>query len=1190
MSRWKFSLILQATAFLLVIALGIVANIATSDPGGLPRLLKPLNSVLLPLLGVMVLLALVAQIMAQSLADAQAKPRPAWSAKQSPFPGLKPFTEEYANVFFGRQREIEEIHGRLNLLPPPNSAGRFLPVVGPSGAGKSSLVRAGLIPQLNRRSQWIIIPPMIPSENPFHSLADNLAQLLPEQRSEDILHDLRRGPDGLSAKIQELLDRAGRNFRSILLIIDQFEDLFTLVAEGERINFLRCLAEAQSTSAGLWIVVTLRSEYLTACLETEFAALFRLPVTVGTMERGKLFDVIRRPAEQAQLTFDPPELVDTMVSDASGGDGLPMLAYVLNEMYRISAGSGRLTGTAYHSLGGVAGAISRQADRIVARLDAHGDGPRILPTLLRLVTVTGDEPSQRPVRRTAFDEGEERVVDAFLAARLLTSKGIDNDAIIYVSHEALFRRWPPLRNAIDAYVEELRLRSDLERWALEWEQSGHSNSYLLQHERLTAAAQWVNAHPEIAEERPVVATFVDQSRRADRVAMLRIGDAIAERSLLTVRTDPELSLALALVAVEECGRTSRTVRALAQSLEQSRLLGTLTGHTNAVHVVAWSPDGRLLATGAADRTARVWNSRDASEKISLRGHEGRVGGIAWSPDGTLIATASADRTVRIWDSRSGSQLRVLRGHRRRVCSVDWSPDGERVATASSDQTVRIWSPHDGMELIAARGHAAWIYSVQWSPDGRYLATASHDRTARIWDASTGEQRLVLHGHEDWVYDINWSPTGSHVATASQDRTIRVWDAASGVQSLILSGGEGVFWGVAWSPNGNCLASASADQTARIWDAHDGSPIDVLRGHRGWVRGISWAPDGGRVATVSFDGTGRVWKIDRGTALRVLRGHRDWVRAVAWSPNGRLIASGSQDRTVRVWDWRTGMVLRVLEDHDGAAWSLSWSPDGERLAVAAGGAVHVWRVQSGEQLRVIRGHDDWIRVLMWAPSGNTVATGSFDRNIRIWNVSNGTTTRILRGHDDFVLSVAWNPDGTQLATSSQDRTTRVWDIHNGTTRYILRGHRGPIWSAVWSPDGTLLCTASTDGTARLWDAVTGAPQRILSGHDGAVWSAAWSPDGTLIASASQDGTLRTWDAHTGAEIAVIGTHHLRIDSVSWSKNGRYVATGSHDRTVRVWDAATTVDSILGLARSRPVPRLGESERRNLGLPVTPASGG
>jgi len=1189
MSRKRTLLVVQILSFLLVSLLGVATGYLTNDAAGLPQGFRVLQRSALPLAGVMLLL-IIGLMVWQHVAEERLSSlnRPVWVSDRSPFPGLEAFTEQDSAVFFGRDAEIAELLERLNPVVAAR-ANRMVTVVGPSGVGKSSLVEAGIVPRLRqRRGGWIVVPPVVPGDRPVHSLARCLAAADTRHSAGGVRAQLTTDMAFLPRFLDGLRIARGRPAGSVLLTVDQAEELITLSGQVERDAFLSLLAGALERDLRLWIILIMRSEFLTGFLGTEQARLFRDPFVVGTLGRGALLEVIEQPAQRAGLVFDPPVLPQLMVGEAGAGDALPLLAYALQELY-LAAGPARVvTAGEYQRLGGVTGVVTRQADRVTAELRAVDGGDRVLETLLKFVTIGDSEPTRRRVRRSALSAAERRVVEAFISARLLTSSGEGDNAVLDVAHEALFRAWAPLRQAIQACADQLRWRADLERWATDWDRSGRQDAYLLRDGRLRAAQQWAAAAAGQLAGLPLVAQFVASSNQADHSTMQRLSENVARQALNSVDRDPDYSLLLALTALEECAPTELALRALTAALVASQVRIVLRGHDDDVQGVAWSPDGGRLATASADRTARIWDAGNGNELTALRGHHDYVTGLAWSPDGGRLATASADRTARIWDAEGGCELMVLHGHGRWVWGVAWSPDGGRLATASADRTARIWDAEGGSELMVLHGHDGRVRSVAWSPDGGRLATASADRTARIWDAEGGSELVVLRGHAAEVRSVAWSPDGKRLAAASSDGIVRICEGGSGKELLVLRGHGAEVRSVAWSPDGKRLATGSGDHSARIWDADSGRELIALHGHDKRVWGVAWSPDGKRLATGSRDRTARIWDIESGSQLLVvLRGHNGKVRGVAWSPDGGRLATASADRTARIWDADHGRELATLHGHSDEVRAVAWSPDGRRLATASNDrTARIWDADHGGGHVVLGGHDSWVDGIAWSPDGKRLATTSDDRTVRIWDAGHGGELAALHGHSDEIRAVAWSPDGTRLASASDDRTARIWDAGHGQEIVTLHGHCDYVRAVAWSPDGTQLATASDDRTVRIWDAGHGGELATLHGHAGEVWAVAWSPDGKSLASASADRTIRIWDTHSGAQI-VVGAHIAPVEGVSWSPDGTRVASSSYDGTSRIWNATISIAELVANAHQRVSRELTAEERRDLMLP--PASG-
>jgi WD40 repeat protein len=286
---------------------------------------------------------------------------------------------------------------------------------------------------------------------------------------------------------------------------------------------------------------------------------------------------------------------------------------------------------------------------------------------------------------------------------------------------------------------------------------------------------------------------------------------------------------------------------------------TLTGHTDWVNSVAFSPDGKLLASGSDDYTIKLWDVATGQEVRTLKGHTYFVLSVAFSPDGRLLASGSGDRTIKLWDVASGSLVRTLTGHTNWVRSVAFSPDGKLLASGSDDNTIKLWEVATGRELRTLKGHSWGVKSVAFSPDGKLLASGSGDGTIKLWDVATGQEVRTLKGHTGWVTSVAFSPDGKLLASGSGDHTIKLWEVATGREVRTLTGHTGDVTSVAFSPDGRLLASGSADETIKLWEVASGREV------------------------------------------RTLTGHTHGVYSVAFSPDGRLLASGSRDATIKLWD-------------------------------------------------------------------------------------------------------------------------------------------------------------------------------------------------------------------------------------------------------------------------------------------------
>jgi WD40 repeat protein len=1125
------------------------------------------------------------------------------AALTNPFPGLAPFDEPEAALFFGRDREIEEILERL-------ASRRLLAVIGVSGCGKSSLVRAGVKPVLrvgaaqSLPGRWRI-ETITPGNAPIQALRKSI----------------QAGPDWPATSF-DLVEHARQSLRpgeNLLLIVDQFEELFSYRAAtlsqdagNAAALFVNLLLDAvDQREVPIYILLTMRTDFLGECAQFRCLpeALNDCYYLVPRLTRIQQQEAIERPLQEQGVSITPSLLQRLLNESADDPDDLPVLQHLLRRLWEnwsARGANGPINDQDYTAVGGWKNAINQEAESVLSRFPAEEEKIRLV---FQWITDRGT--GEKPVRRArslaecaaVSSLGQERlrgIVEGFQSRGLLKPSDGTGESLVDLPHESVMWQWTRLNGWIGQETERaaqlrfllqsarqkvplvgLALDSAL-KLRVQWNSQRPPTLRYLQEPELEAVDSWV-AHSEglvKAKRRRRVWILAGIATLVGVLAILAVWISIRERALrnaaeareLTAWTavslgdDPQRSLILGLYA---WGKQRAMVPGLADFLHAALLHSairlTLHGHQDSVWSVAWSPDGSKLATASKDNTAKVWDAATGRELFTLHGHLRSVESAAWSPDGSKLATASEDRAVKVWDAATGRELLTVYGHLGDVMSVAWSPDGSKLATASRDNTAKVWDTGTGRELLSLRSHQGQVLSVAWSPDGSQLATASSDKTAKVWDAVTGRELLTLRGHQARVERVAWSPDGSQLATASWDRTAKTWDAGTGTELLTLRGHQDQVLSVAWSPDGNRLGTASGDGTAKVWDARTGREMLTARGHNGPVWSLTWSPDSNKFATSGADHMAKVWEA-QARELLTLRGHQNVILGVAWSPDAGKLATSSADKTAKIWEAATGRELLTLRNHQGAVMGAAWSPDGRKLATASWDfTAKVWEASTGRELLTLRGHQGYVMGSEWSPDGANLATASRDGTAKVWDAGTGRELLTLRGHQGPVMSVSWSRDGSKLATAGDDATARVWNAATGRELMSLHGHRGPVLSVAWSPDGSLLATGSGDNSAKLWEAATGHELLSLHGHQGYVMSVAWSPDGSKLATASWDGTEKVWDARTGRDLLTLRGHQGQVMSVAWSPDGGRLASAAEDRTVQVY----MVDPVqlIGLVRSR-----------------------
>lgn len=618
----------------------------------------------------------------------------------------------------------------------------------------------------------------------------------------------------------------------------------------------------------------------------------------------------------------------------------------------------------------------------------------------------------------------------------------------------------------------------------------------------------------------------------------------------------------------------------------------LEGHTRDVLSVIFSPDGETVLSGSQDGTVKIWDAAtaglirtvsmwsDFSHEVGNAPREDEVWSIAFSRDGKLLASGAYDGRIRLWNPTTGEKKSILQGHTRQISTLAFSPDGTLLASNSVDGTIIVWDVEKGSQRFSISAQTS-EQRFAFSPDGNTLAIAygGSDVPVQLYDMVSGEDKIVLTDHKE-VISIVFGQNG--LITSDLNGKLQLWDPVSGASRMII---DNAGWNtiLALSPDGATLASNAWHGALQLWDLTAGNLTGAQIGHTRPITGIAFSPDGMSVASGNEDGLIWVWKVKSNTLDKAMLGHGSRVTDLAFSPDGKLLASSSFDRTVRLWDVASARQIAVLSGHESFVRCVAFSPDGKLVASGSTDqTVRLWDVETGEERAILSGHTGEVESVSFGPDGVWLASGSADKTIRIWDVATGKEAGVLTGNLSFVNDVAINTDGTRLVSAGADHSLRFWDLNIvldktvGRQLPIAKGHPGWILSVDYSSDGQIVASANlsstsfyvTPGEIHLYSSDTAYPLVLLRGHTKRVTSIAFSPDGKLLASGSADGSVRLWGTQQkGIEsasqpvIAAPTSEPVPVDEDPFV--GKWAAVDPHDGSNMTLSIARSEDGNYGI---------------------------
>jgi WD40 repeat protein/DNA-binding SARP family transcriptional activator len=1001
-----------------------------------------------------------------------------------PFKGLQYFDVSDADLFFGREALIQHLrwHVHESRRHDQEKIG-FLAVVGASGSGKSSLVRAGLAAALLHGKPWANDPCawdvhiITPTAHPLEALAVELTRGQPSATATTTLMDDLRAD---SRSLHVYLEKArcpkgtyGNGKCCLLLVVDQFEELFTLCHdETERQAYLENLLTAAGIGDALFLVIALRADFYVHCAQYPKlrAILSAQQEYIGPMSLEELRRAIEEPARQNGWEFEPG-LVETFLSDVGASSehaaepgALPLLEHALLETWRRRSGR-LLTLRGYAESGGVRGAIAKTAESVFGRLKP--DEQQMARRIFLRLTELG-EGAQNTRRRAALAELSpdsehqtqvEQVLKTLADARLVTvSKGTAE-----VAHEALIREWPALREWLSADRDGLRLHRHLTESAEAWDDLDRDPGELYRGARLIQALEWAEAHPD--DLNALERSFLQASRQqADQEAAER--DAQRQREL-------EAAKKLAESEKSAAQRLRRRAWVLAGVLGLALLFAIAT-----IWLAQIANGNAEQARANALQAQNEANTRSTAESLAL----------------DQQATAESER------SRADEQksLALI------AQNLALNEANLRVTAVANAETQRLTAEQQAARAFASQLAAIAQNKLDSEPDLSLLLAlraVSTTRQAGIevpWDVQQAVHDVAIHDRLIWdqqvspsPWDILYSPDGRWLVYRDEGYLHKL-DAATGEKIWTI---KQYVYGIGISPDGRFLASG-LEGVSHLWDMDTGQEVLTIAppdAPNDFGHDPIFSPDGKLLAVMS----------DNDISLFDLT---EWLAAGA--PAGYTITTP----------------VRVYGPCPSITYGQDFSPDGSLLVrtcqTEEGHIVQLWDVASGQLLRTFKGHTQYVTTAFFSPSGHQLLTASFDNTVRIWDVATGEEISRLAGHTGWVNYAIYSTDGSKIASAGYDGQVIVWDTATQVPLFKLPT-RGGAWGVTFSPDSSRLALTTESGAIQFWDSSIPGPGELgifqVARDSGSV-----SPDGSRILEALYDGTVRLRDAQTFNVLATLQT--------------------------------------------------------------------